>query len=642
MIQWFKDVTADSIVFKGFMGLMVLSFGIWGIGDVITPGVDPNVAIQGARFEVRATELQRQFNVQIDRLRESLGADSASDPSLKKMVLDNTVQEMSQTAVTNMAALELGITVSRDQVRDRIMAQSDFKDETGSFSQMRLNDLLNQNQLTESMFAKLVEDDLRERTFLAPVSDSAVAPKALVEKLFAYRSETRVADTLLVSADAMKAPDAPTEEQLKKAYDSNIASFTAPEYRKVSAIILSRVDLVPPESIDDATVRAYYDENVKTFRTAEMRKISQLIFETKEQAEAARALMSPGDSLIKIAAKAKISAPIDLGERPITDPVLMPFGDAAKLAPGDISQPVQTDLGWHLLEVMTIIPEQTTPFEEVRAKVRKTIADEKSTDALYSATEKLEDEVAAGTPLAEIAKTLGGRFVSFDALDRQGRNPSGLTTLDTALNGVKQDKFLTLAFGTDAGTESRLMDFEGGYYILKVDAITPPAPKPFDSVKSEVTKIWQNQARVLAAKEVAEKIAADLSPTTTFTSLADKDKRLSYAKVGPLTRFGESLTRDYVVDSKRIGPDMLTQLFKAKAGDMIVSPVLSGYIVARVKEVIAAKPEGDLAKALSDMEGATRQAVAQDILAQFSAALNQRYPVTLNTKLISEIGGVAQ
>ena len=117
---------------------------------------------------------------------------------------------------------------------------------------------------------------------------------------------------------------------------------------------------------------------------------------------------------------------------------------------------------------------------------------------------------------------------------------------------------------------------------------------------------------------------------------------MSYAKVGPLTRFGESLTRDYVVDSKRVGPDMLSQLFKAKVGDMIVSPVLGGYIVARVKDVIAAKPDGELAKTLSDMQAATRQAVAQDVLTQFSAALTQRYPMTLNTKVISEIGGVAQ
>jgi|GEM_PF-1254050 len=108
MIQWFKDVTTDSILFKAFMVVMVLSFGVWGIGDVIAPSIDPNVAIQGGRFEVRASEVQRRFQVQIERLRENLGAEAAADPALKQLVLNNTVEELRQTAVTNMAALEMG------------------------------------------------------------------------------------------------------------------------------------------------------------------------------------------------------------------------------------------------------------------------------------------------------------------------------------------------------------------------------------------------------------------------------------------------------------------------------------------------------------------------------------------------------
>jgi peptidyl-prolyl cis-trans isomerase D len=642
MIQWFKDITTDSIIFKGFMILMVLSFGIWGIGDVITPGADPNVAIQGGRFEVRATELQRQFGVQLDRLRDSLGAEAANDASLKKMVLDNTVEEMRQTAITNMAAFELGITVTKDRVRDNILMQESFKDETGKFSQLKFAEVLNQNQLNEQMFTKLVEDDLRQRTFLGPVGENATAPKTLIEKLFAYRAETRVADTLLVPAEAMPAPDKPSDEQVKKAYDDNIGTFTAPEYRSFSAVVLARADLVPPESLDEATVRAFYDENINSYRIPETRNISQLVFETKEQADAARGLMTPGDDLAKIAVKAKLDAPIDLGERALTDPVMVAFGDAVKLPVGEVSTPVQTDLGWHLVQSSSILPERTTPYEEVRSAVRRTIADDKSNDALYDATEKLEDGIAAGEPLAEVAKAVGARFIQFATVTRQGVDAQNTMIMDTALNGtVKQDKLLATAFSTPSGTESKLLDFEGGFYVVKVDSITPPTPKPLDTIRPDVVKLWQNQEKVLAAKALAEKIAANLAPTTTLTSVADKDKRLSYAKLGPITRFGESLSPDYVVDSKRVGPEMLTKLFSAKAGDSLVTPVLGGYVIARLKDIIPATADGERAKMLSELEQSTRNAMAQDLMQQFSTALAERYPVTLNTKVISEIGGVA-
>jgi len=643
MIQWFKDVTTDSIVFKGFMVLMVLSFGIWGIGDVITPGVDPNVAIQGGRFEVRANEVQRQFSVQMDRMRDTLGPEAVNDPSLKKMVLDNTVEEMKQTAVTNMAAVELGISVTKDRVRENVMAQSVFHDETGKFSQFKFAEVLNQNQLTESMFTKLVEDDLRQRVFMGSVGENATAPKTLLEKLFAYRAETRVADTLLVPSDAMVVADKPTDEQIKKTYDDNINTFTAPEYRTVSAVVLTRADLVPPESIDDTAVRAFYDENINSYRTPETRKLSQLIFETKEKAEAARALMSPGDDLAKLAAKAKIDAPVDLGERGLNDPVILPLGDAAKLPLNEISQPVETDLGWHLVQTTSILAERTTPFEEVRFKVRKTIADDKSNDAIYDASEKLEDEVAAGTSLAEAAKATGGRFVKFDAIDRKGLNPNGSPVYDAGqFGGVKQDSFMATVFATAAGTESKLLDFEGGFYLLKVEAVTPPTPKPMEAMRPEIAKMWLSQEKVLAAKSVAEKIAADLSPTVTLTSIADKDKRLSYAKLGPLTRFGESLSRDYVVDSKRVGPEMLTKMFAAKVGHSLVTPVQGGYVVARLKDIIPAKVDGEMAQGMAQIEQATRTAMSQDLVQQFSNALSKRYPVTLNTKAISDIGGVAK
>lgn len=643
MIQWFKEVIQDSIVFKAFMGLMVVSFGIWGIGDVITPGIDPNIAIQGGRFEVRATDLQRRFQAQLERMRENLGAEAIADPALKQMVLNNTVEELRRTAITNMAAFELGIDVTPERVRDNITARSAFKDETGTFNPLKFSEVLIQNQLTETGFTKLVEDDLRQQTLLNPIGVSAGVPQSMAEILFSYRSETRVADTLLVAADAMAAPEAPTEEQVKKTYDENITAFTAPEYRTIKGVAITTNDLVPINSIDESAVRAFYDENAERYRTPETRKLSQLVFETKEQAEAARVFMAPGDDLSKIAAKAKIGPPIDLGERTLADPIIKPFGDAVKIAVNEISQPLQTDLGWHLLQVSSITPEQVTPYEDVKDKVRQTLANDKGTDALFEASVKLEDEVAAGTPFDEIAKAIGGRYIIFNSIDRQGNNSSGVMIVEPVLSLVAPDKIYATAFSTPVGTESTLIEFQGGYYILRVESVTSPAPKPLEAVRSDVVKMWEKEQRLAAAKIVAEKISADVSPSVTMTSIADKDKRLSYAKLGPITRFGESLSKDYVVDAKRVGPDMLNRLFSAKADDKVISPVLGGYLVARLKEIIPAKAEGDLAQTFTDIQLSTRNAIGQDLLQQFSTAIAVRYPATINSQVIADLGGgVAQ
>jgi peptidyl-prolyl cis-trans isomerase D len=526
-------------------------------------------------------------------------------------------------------------------VIEDIKSTPGFHDETGTFNQNIFNEVLFNNQLTEQAFTKMIEEGLRQQLLLNPISLNADAPASLVNKLFAYRAETRIADTLLVPAEAMVIPATPTDDQVKATYDDNIASFTAPEYRAISAVVITRTELVPPESIDDAAVRAYYDENISSYRSRETRKIQQLVFETKEAADAARALMTPGDDLAKIASKAKIDPPVDLGERALNDAVVAPFGDALKLAVNEVSQPIETPLGWHLIQSTAIQPERTTPFEEVRLQVRNTIANDKSQDALYEASEKLEDEVAAGTPFEAAAKSAGGRFVKFDAIDRRGQNKLGSPAYDPGqFGGVAQDKFLQLAFSTAQGTESSLKDFDGGFYMLKVESITPPTPKPMDAMRPEIVKLWQSQERVKVAKVEAEKIAASLSPSVSLTSLADKDKRLSYSKLGPLTRFGESLTRDYVVDSKRVGPEMLDKLFNARVGDSFTATVQGGYIVARVQQVIPAKAEGELANAMGSLQSSTREAMTEDLLQQFTAALADRYPVQLNGKAIADIAGV--
>ena len=98
-----------------------------------------------------------------------------------------------------------------------------------------------------------------------------------------------------------------------------------------------------------------------------------------------------------------------------------------------------------------------------------------------------------------------------------------------------------------------------------------------------------------------------------------------------------------MVDSKRVGPEMLTKLFSAKVSDNFVTSVQGGYVIARVKDIIPpAKTEGDMAKSYTDLAQSTRNAIAQDLVRQFSTALFDRYPVQINAKVISDIGGVAQ
>ena len=122
-------------------------------------------------------------------------------------------------------------------------------------------------------------------------------------------------------------------------------------------------------------------------------------------ADAARALAAPGDTLEQLAQKAKAGLVIDLGDLTADSPLAKSLAAAFVLPPHEISQPTQTELGWHLFEVTALTPETVQAFETVKDKVRDALAQEKAVDAMYDASVQLEDQVAAGTTLPKSPRT---------------------------------------------------------------------------------------------------------------------------------------------------------------------------------------------------------------------------------------------
>lgn len=631
MIQFFIDRIKNSIFFKIFMVLMVLSFGIWGIGDVITPTLDPTILIKADNVEVRAEELQRRLDVETRRLRESLGQ-SLPAPSIRSVLVNNIVGQMKQEVSLNVAAAEFGVTASLNLVRAQIEREGLFADESGKFSQLAFMRVLADNQLTEQGFIADVQSDMTQQLLTRSVAAGAKAPQAMVNQLFTFRDETRIADTLLVPSDGLVPPNPATDDDIKKTYEDNISSFTAPEYRNVEAVVLLGPDLVPADSISEDAIRAFYDEGSNRYRIKEQRRISQLLFETKEAAAAARALMAPGDGLMAIAGKAKVDPPVDLGERPVDDAVLAGFGEAINMPTGQISEPIESALGWHLIEVLGVVPEAVTPYEQVRDEIRGSLAQDKAFDALADTSVRLEDEIGSGNSLEDAAKAVGGRFVSIPATDRSGLDPSGVT-IETI---IEREKFLSAAFGAAQNIESPVLEVEGGYFIVKVTGITPPTPKPIETVRPEIAKLWERQTKLAEAGKIAEKAAADIG-SGSYSAAAEADKRMSYGQLGPITRFGESRNLSYIIDSKRVSPDLLERLFMANVGDVVTAPVLNGHVIARLKEIVPARAEGESAAAPMQISGSVRMAMQQDLLAQFTRAAEDRYPVTVNQQVIDDL-----
>jgi peptidyl-prolyl cis-trans isomerase D len=632
MIQGLVAYFKESIVIKIFLGLLMVSFGVWGVGDVLTPGMDPNLAIKVGRTEVSLADLKRRFEVDQERFKEQAGGKLDSTPELKSSILKRTVDQITHTATADAYGLDIGLTVPDARLREEIRNQAAFKDASGNFNNLQYQQILRSNSITEKSYLGMVASDIRRQAMLQPVIINTGVPVAMLEAITNYRAETRIADTLLISAAAVPAPAPADEATLKKVYDDNIATFTSPEYRKISALVVHAADMVDPASFDEAQVKAYYEENIDRYRDPEKRTISQLVFETKEKAEAAKALAAPGDHLADIARKANIGAPVDLGELKKNDALAKMVGDAFTLPQGQISNVVQTDLGWHLFEVKSIVAEQSVPLAMVEKSIRTTMAEDKGAEALYEATTTIEDGVAGGTPLAELAAKVGGKIVQFDEVDAQGHDKSG-----SPVKGLfDSQRMVAAAFKLPVGGTSNLMDIPNGNYLITVDSITPPTPTPFAEVRQRVANIWEKQTRAKAAEEMAAKVAADAGASS-LSDIAAKNSAANYAQLGPITRFGDGLNPSHMIDKNRVSPELVTKLFAAKTGDVMSAPVAGGAVVARLREVIHPDNSGDAAQIRAELTESMKQGMADDLVKQMTEAFAARFPAQVNTKSVGSL-----
>ncbi len=632
MIQGLQKAVKESLLLKGFLGILMMSFAVWGVGDAINPAVDPNVVIKVDQVEVRAVELQRRFTTEVDQLRDAIGPDFTAKDAADLGIMDNLISQLSERATLDMAAREMGLEVPDSILRRAVMEQESFKDETGNFSQILLNSLLANNSLTQQEFVDLVRSDVTRQIMLQPISTNTGAPKSMVDALFRYRAEQRSADVLYIADETVQIDQEPDEPALRTVYDENINSFSAPEYREVEAIVIRPTDLVPPESITDDEIQTFYDENIDRYRTQPTRTVRQLVFGTELDARAAYDQVQEGDTLIELGERTNMGAPIDLGELRANANTGFDLSAIFEQNEKGISAPVQTDFGWHLFEVMDLTFGSVKALPVVRADIIDFIVNDRAFDEMYEATIYLEDQLAAGVPMAEIGETPGFSRLYFETLDRDGRDATGARLTFS----IDQDRFIRLSFGTPAGLESQLVETEDYAFILRVISTIDPAPKPYERVAAEVRTLADQQSRAAATLATAEGLLDDIGPSTKIPDLAVNNDSIEFAKLGPVTRFGDSLIIGSIIPARLVSPALMERLFQANTGDVVQARVAGGQIVAKLSEIIS-PDAAELEQIRDQVENAVSSSLANDLIAGFTKSVTREFKVVLNREAIDEL-----
>jgi len=298
--------------------------------------------------------------------------------------------------------------------------------------------------------------------------------------------------------------------------------------------------------------------------------------------------------------------------------------DIFNLKEGEISIPLQSGFGWHIIYVSKIKERKEVKFEEVKNKFRNEILFEKGKDAVYDLQDELEDLLASGSTFDEISKILEVKILKSNLIKRNGE------FVDRKKEKFKDERILRTIFNQKLNEEGNIIDTDGdeGLAISLVTEIIPPKQLNFEESKNKILEMITLRNQTNKALKKAEKIKNKVeSKKITFNNQAKK-LNLEIKGVQPFSRI--------LPDSSVIPIPLISKIFESKIKDV-------NYIKRGQTEVIVAQTaeiKNDLVNdksELKEFEIKLKDDLTIDLLAQFSEALRKKYKITINDDVIDQL-----
>lgn len=626
MLEAIRKRSASFLV-KLLLGLLIVSFGIWGIGDTIRRGIGtPDLASVGP-VDIRPNDFEGDFQRELNRLRSLFGPtfdrDQARAMGLATSVLDGMITRI----LFSLEAKHLGVAISDDLVAKNIRNNRVFRNLLGAFDREKFQQALLASGWTEDVFVDRLRDDLARDQYVDSIEKGAVAPSDLVDAVYRYRQEKRVALAVFVADKDMTGIREPDDATLAKFHTEHAARFTAPEYRALTVVNLEAKDLAKEIVVSAQEIKDAYAARRDEFKRSERRHVLQMVLADETTAKRAHKMLVAGQSFAEVAKNvAGMDAEtLDLGFVG-RDNLLPEMADTAfGLKKGAVSEPVQSPLGWHILAVTDVDAAREQTLDEVRETLTNQIAHDKAVESLFELANRLEDNLGGGATLEESASQLNLKIFKIPAIDRRGRDAAGKIIAHLP----KGDQFLSTAFESEEGVPSLLTEAgTDGYFVLRVDHITPPTLRPLESIRDEVVTAWKAEKRA----EVAEKEAK---------TLVERLKTGAYLKTLAAERNAEvSITAPFVRTvsdgSTGLPQTVVSNVFAIKPGDATFGRGEAGYYVAVLKEIIAADPTTD-EQGVAALREEFTNSLRNDLVIQLADALRGRYSVSVNQRAFEQL-----
>ena len=538
--------------------LLIIPFALWGINQYFGGG-GPLVAATVNGEDISQKDFQQFYYMQRSRMREMLGAQydpSVFDPRIKEQAL----QELINQELLAQNAHEVGYRVAMDSVKQTILNIDAFKQE-GKFSNELYVRALQAQGESPAGFEQRLQRAVLTQQFQSGVSNSAFVTQSETERLLKIENQTRNIDHLLLKLEKFKDAADATDEAMKKYYDQHREKFMTPEKVSIEYVELNSADLAKDAQPTDEELKEFYKERESQFHVPEERRSRHILIAVKEGAdeeainkarekanEIRKKLLDGGD-FAKLAGEysddpgsSKLGGDIGFFGHGNLDPAYEKALFDLKV--GEISEPVLSSFGFHIIKLEEIRAEKTKSFDEVKdeliADYRKNIADRKYFDEADKLT-RLAYEVP--TTLSDAAGAVGLEIKTSPLFGRNGG--PGIAANPKVIQAAFSNEVLVEGYNSEPVEIS-----ENHVVVIRMKDHVEKSQQSFDDVKEQVKAgVIADSSRTkakLKGEEVLKRLRDGEDP-----QVAAKELEIEWIKSGELNR-----------SDRKIDSAIITQAFK--------------------------------------------------------------------------------
>ncbi|WP_263142642.1 SurA N-terminal domain-containing protein [Pseudomonas sp. RIT-PI-AD] len=575
MLQNIRD-NSQGWIAKTIIGVIMLLLALTGFDAIFNAASNRKNAAEVNGEKISQNEVSQAAELQVRQLRQKLGNDFDASLLNEKMLHDSALKGLIDRQLLLQGAKKSGFAFSESSLDQLILQTPDFQI-AGKFSPERFDQVIRQMNYSRLQFRQMLASEMLIGQLRAGIAGSDFVTDAEVQAFARLEKQTRDFATLTLKADTKSVKIA--DEEVKAYYEGHPDQFMSPEQVVVEYVELKKDAFFDQVKVSDSDLQDLYRK--ETANLSEQRHAAHILLEvdpkvgdeqTKAKLEGLRKRIEQGEDFAALAKEFSVdpgSAPQggDLGfAGPGTyDPAFEKTLYALKQ--GEVSEPVKTQYGWHLIKLLGVQAPEIPSFESSKENLVRELKTQQVEQLFVEATKKLEDASFEASDLAQPAQELGLKVQTSKPFGREGGE--GLAASRQVLQAAFSPEVL------DDGANSGALELDPDTVIvLRAKEHLKPQRQPLEQVSSGIRDQLTKERATAAAKTIGEQLLAQLKK-------GEKPALKDWKVVEAATRSQEG-----------IDPAILQALFRAAKPESKDKPVYAGvelssgdYVVLRLDGV---------------------------------------------------------